>query len=301
MRSERASSSPRVDRLHFRKNLPEPSRLLRISPSSLQVCWTWCHAPAAPRGLRSAGVSISWVMRAKPRVGFFVDGFNLYHSVSQVADEAGDSSVKWLDLNGLLTGMLPLIGPAAEMAAWHYFTSLPEHLYLKDPGRLQRHRTYVRALTAQGKIRPSITFGRIIRQQVVVQSMDQTFKANIWREKGADVALAMALLVEASHAGMDEAVILSGDTDYLPAVRAFREMYPDIGLRFAFPRGRASKELLREAPASFTLAASSYWSHRLPDAIKLPSGKYLHCPAEWRRPSQVEEAQPDLYPTSHCI
>ncbi len=240
-------------------------------------------------------------MRENPRVGFFVDGFNLYHSVSQVADEVGDSSVKWLDLNGLLTGMLPLIGPAAEMAAWHYFTSLPEHLYLKDPARLQRHRTYVRALTAQGGTRPSITYGRIARQQVVVQAMNQTFKANVWREKGTDVALAMALLVEASHGGMDEAVIVSGDTDYLPAVRAFREMYPDIGLRFAFPRGRASKELLREAPASFTVAASSYWSHRLPDSIKLPSGKLLHCPAEWRRPSQVNEAQQDLYPTPHSL
>jgi hypothetical protein len=81
---------------------------------------------------------------------------------------------------------------------------------------------------------------------------------------------------------MDVAVIISGDADYLPAVKVFREMYPRIGLRFAFPRGRASKELSREAPASFTLNSAAYRSHRLPDRIKLPSGKYLHCPFEWR-------------------
>lgn len=298
---QRTLCSSRVDRLHFRKNLHEPRRVLRISTSSLQVCWTQCHAPAAPRGLRSAGVFVSWVMREKPRVGFFVDGFNLYHSVAQVADEAGDASVKWLDLNGMLAGILPLIRPAAEMATWHYFTALPEHLYLKDPSRLQRYRTYIRALTAQSTIRPCITYGRIARQQVMVQCMGQNLKANIWREKGTDVALAMALLVEASHGCMDEAVILSGDTDYLPAVRAFREMFPGIGLRFAFPRGRASKELLREAPASFTLAASSYWSHRLPDSIKLPSGKTIYCPAEWRRPSKVEEARQALYVKTQCV
>jgi len=93
----------------------------------------------------------------------------------------------------------------------------------------------------------------------------------------------MALLREASKGDMDEAVIVSGDADYLPAVKVFQEMYPDIGLRFAFPRGRASKELLREAPNSFTLTSAAYLSHRLPERIRLPSGKFLHCPAEWRR------------------
>ena len=105
---------------------------------------------------------------------------------------------------------------------------------------------------------------------------------SIWREKGTDVALAMALLREASKGDLDEAVIISGDADYLPAVKVFRQMYPDIGLRFAFPRGRASKELLREAPNSFTLTSAAYLSHRLPERIRLPSGKFLHCPAEWR-------------------
>ena len=75
-----------------------------------------------------------------PRVGFFVDGFNLYHSVTKVAQETSDESVKWLDLQGLARGILPLISPSASLASIHYFTALPEHLYLADPGRLQRHR-----------------------------------------------------------------------------------------------------------------------------------------------------------------
>lgn len=97
------------------------------------------------------------------------------------------------------------------------------------------------------------------------------------------MALVMALLLEASKDDLDEAIIISGDADYLPAVRVFREMYPNVGLRFAFPRGRASKELSREAPNSFTLTSAAYLSHRLPESIRLPSGKFLHCPAEWRR------------------
>jgi len=218
-----------------------------------------------------------------PRVSFFVDGFNLYHSVDRVADENADASVKWLDLQGLVRGILPLISPTASLASLHYFTALPEHLYLADPGRLQRHRTYVRALTAHGAMRPVIVLGRIAQQQVQVKTAGGTVIGSLWREKGMDVALAMSLLREASKGGVDEAVIISGDADYLPAVKVFRDMYPGVGLRFAFPRGRASKELSREAPNSFTLTSAAYLSHRLPECIRLPSGKFLHCPAEWKR------------------
>jgi hypothetical protein len=123
-----------------------------------------------------------------------------------------------------------------------------------------------------------------MQQQVNIQVAGVNVSGRVWREKGTDVALAMALLREASLGDMDETVIISGDADYLPAVKVFREMYPRIGLRFAFPRGRASKELSREAPASFTLNSAAYRSHRLPDRVKLPSGKYLHCPLEWRPP-----------------
>ena len=218
-----------------------------------------------------------------PRVRFFVDGFNLYHSVTKVAQETSDESVKWLDLQGLVRGIQPLISPTASLASIHYFTALPEHLYLTNQGRLQRHRTYLRALTAHGSIRPSIVLGRIAQQQVQVRTAMGVVIGSLWREKGTDVALAMALLREASKGDLDEAVIISGDADYVPAVKVFRQMYPDVGLRFAFPRGRASKELLSEAPNSFTLTSAAYLSHRLPERVRLPSGKFLHCPAEWRR------------------
>ncbi|MCF7710537.1 MAG: NYN domain-containing protein [Opitutales bacterium] len=217
-----------------------------------------------------------------PRVGFFVDGFNLYHSLATLAKESGDQSVKWLDLQGLARGILPLVSPSASLRSLHYFTALPEHLYLTEPDRLRRHQAYLRALTAYGLVHPSIVLGRIMQQQVSIQVAGVNVIGRVWREKGTDVALAMALLREASLGDMDEAVIISGDADYLPAVKVFREMYPRIGLRFAFPRGRASKELSREAPASFTLNSAAYCSHPLPDRIRLPSGKYLHCPSEWR-------------------
>lgn len=226
-----------------------------------------------------------------PRVAFFVDGFNLYHSLATYAKESGDHSVKWLDLMAMAEGNLHEVGGSSELRSVHYFTALPEHLYLTNPGRLRRHRTYVRALTAYGAARPVVVLGRIAQQQVQVGTADGVVVGNLWREKGTDVALAMTLLREASKGGMDEAVIISGDADYLPAIKVFREMYPDVGLRFAFPRGRASKELSREAPKSFTLTSAAYPSHRLPGRIRLPSGKWLHCPEEWKRRGEADVAR----------
>lgn len=218
-----------------------------------------------------------------PRVGFFVDGFNLYHSLASLAVESGDESVKWLDLRLLARVMLPLVSPTASLRSVHYFTALPEHLHLSDPARLQRHRTYLRALTARGPTRPVIILGRIAQQQVQVQVAGVNVMGRVWREKGTDVALAMALLREASSGDLDDAIIVSGDADYLPAIKACREMYPRVRVRFAFPRGRASKELGREAPGSFTLHAQTYLSCRLPEQIKLPSGKIVYCPPPWRK------------------
>lgn len=218
-----------------------------------------------------------------PRVSFFVDGFNLYHSLATWAAKTGDESVKWLDLTAMAKGCLHEVGGGARLRSVHYFTALPEHLYLSDPDRLYRHRTYLRALTAHGPSRPVITLGRIVQQQVRVQAAGVDVMGRVWREKGTDVALAMALLREARSGDLDEAIIISGDADYLPAVKACREMHPRVRVRFAFPRGRASKELDREAPGSFTLHAQSYLSCRLPEQIRLPSGKILHCPAPWRR------------------
>ncbi len=109
------------------------------------------------------------------------------------------------------------------MRSVHYFTALPEHLYLTDPGRLRRHQAYLRALTAHGEVRPAILLGRIMQLPVNIEVAGVNVGGRVWREKGTDVALAMAWLREASLGGMDEAVIISGDADYLPAVKMFRE------------------------------------------------------------------------------
>jgi uncharacterized LabA/DUF88 family protein len=215
------------------------------------------------------------------RVAVYIDGFNLYHSLAQTAHDLGDPSVKWLDLIKLSESFLHNIGGDCELSSVHYFTALPLHLHLTDPGRLHRHRTYLRALSATGLTPAHIHLGKIRQQKITIVNTDDAGRIKIWREKGTDVSLAINLMRDAHLCCLDEAVIVSGDSDYVPLARVLHEIHPDIGLRFAFPRGRSSRELSMVAPRSFVLTTTTYLSCRLPKSLRLPSGKRLEQPSEW--------------------
>lgn len=65
----------------------------------------------------------------KPRVVFFVDGFNLYHSVAEAETHLPDIQLKWLDIPALCTSYLHQIGGGAELSEVHYFTAYAEHQF----------------------------------------------------------------------------------------------------------------------------------------------------------------------------
>lgn len=213
------------------------------------------------------------------RVAVLIDGFNLYHSLQ------GDTPSKWLDPFKLINNAMTQEAESGEVTAVHYFTALPLHLSLTDPGRLARHRIYLRALSAQRNPRPEIHLGRIRSQSIEITQGSSKARGRIWREKGTDIALAVKLFELAMTGTFDKFIIVSGDADYGPLAKGFARMHPDSRLIFAFPFLRVSNELLNLAPSSLILTQAHYRASRLPDEIMLPSGKKLHCPAEWLRTS----------------
>lgn len=214
------------------------------------------------------------------RVAFLVDGFNLYHSLCSATRQGSSESLKWLDLHSMCRALLPAIGANATLASIDYFTALPGHLAISDPARLERHRVYIRALTAMRNPGVRMHFGRIRRQTIRIEGDQLKRKIVVWREKGTDVALAGRLMALGHKAECDLAVIVSGDTDYAILPDLFRETY-SRDLIFALPFGRASSELADLAPGSLLLSPELYRSCQLPEKVRLPSGKYLHRPREW--------------------
>jgi hypothetical protein len=81
---------------------------------------------------------------------------------------------------------------------------------------------------------------------------------------------------------LEVAVLITGDSDFAPVYRAFSKQFPEKRLIFAFPFARASKELKQLSRDSFTISKEAYAKFQLPDKVRLPSGKYVHIPDEWK-------------------
>jgi len=218
------------------------------------------------------------------RASFFVDGFNLYHSICSVGYKLGVPPPKWLDLKGLLTDHLDLVGVGATIEDIHYYTAFAEHLTKKNPEKVRRHRAYVRALTANGIKAVNHHF---TKKDTWDSYTNEKFVTH--EEKETDVAIACNVLEGAALNQYDTAVLVTGDTDLRPVVLTFRKLYEDKRLLFAFPFDRKNRQLQQAVPGSFTLSAESYMNHMLPDKVRLPSKKYVHCPAEWMSEDKNEQ------------
>ena len=76
-------------------------------------------------------------------------------------------------------------------------------------------------------------------------------------------------------------VIVSADSDLLPAVRTARRLRPDVDVWIAFPYRRGSKDLRATAGRTFKITKHQYAAHQLADPVVLPDGGTLHKPATW--------------------
>lgn len=212
------------------------------------------------------------------RVGFFVDGFNLFHSLKAVERDMPGVQVKWLDLEGLCREYLSQIGGGAELAEIHYFTAYAEHLDPEALGKVRRHKLYVRALTAMKQA--EIHLSRFQSKQV--WSHDDQKWHKVYEEKETDVDLACHMMELASRDRLDTAVLLSGDSDFVPLCGSFQRTYPSKIFAVLFPYKRVSKELRKRTPLHFTITKELMVRHQLPDVVELPSTKTIRIPDAWK-------------------
>jgi hypothetical protein len=100
-------------------------------------------------------------------------------------------------------------------------------------------------------------------------------------EKETDVAISVKLIELFLLDRCDTAVLVSGDTDIAPAVRAARSLYPSKSICFLFPYRRKNNELDKLSHASFHIKKERYLKHQSPDPFILPNGQPISKPAKW--------------------
>ncbi|HTY05645.1 MAG TPA: NYN domain-containing protein, partial [Gemmatimonadales bacterium] len=138
------------------------------------------------------------------RVCFLVDGFNVYHSITEAMKLNPAVSMKWLDFGSFCRSYLSAIGPDATLEQVFYFSATADW----RPARAARHTLLIEALRATGV---SVHLGRFKEKDVTCPSCGYQFKKH--EEKETDVAIAVKLVELFSLDACDTAVLVTGDTD----------------------------------------------------------------------------------------
>jgi uncharacterized LabA/DUF88 family protein len=187
------------------------------------------------------------------RVCCYVDGFNLYHAI----DGLRRPHLKWVDLNALARSMLR---KDETLACVRYFSAYATWL----PGPYARHRQYVAALEATGTTAVLAHFKDKYRS---CKRCGHNWKAH--EEKETDVRLALAVLEDGYDDIYDRAIIVSADSDLVPAIELARRRFVDKTYYVAAPPGQfsAARGLMRVCHGHFEISPARIGHCLLPGRV----------------------------------
>jgi uncharacterized LabA/DUF88 family protein len=211
------------------------------------------HGP--PRGCDPGGFVFSG--GNVNRVVFLVDGLNLYHSLRE-AQIRVRRRLTDLDVVSFCRSYLHALPGNATLQGTHYFSALAHHLESRHPGQVAGQLAYFSALESTGV---SVHLGQFKAVQMRCPICHSEYIR--WEEKETDVSIGAALLSLVCRDACDTVVLVTGDTDLLPAMWAARELDSTKRLAVMLPYRRFNKELRDTADAAFLVRANAYARHQL--------------------------------------
>ncbi len=219
------------------------------------------------------------------RVLFLIDGFNVYHSLAN----KNYSKYKWLDYSALAKCFLTQKDKIVQIL---FFTA---YTYW-NPDRIKRHKKLTQALTSNGV---RIIEGKFKKKDVYINISKEIFRQknitvniskdiSIWRksheEKLTDVNIAISLFQSSVHNEYDTAMIMTADTDIIPAIRAVKADFSQKRIEVIFPIGRYTKDLDDICDAHKTIKETHLQSSQFPNTVIIDKIKGLSvtCPRSWK-------------------
>ncbi len=210
------------------------------------------------------------------RVSFLIVGFNLYHSVKDAQNDMNGATTKWLNIRSLCQSYSHLFGKDANLKDIFYFSALAEHLEASKPEVTTRHRKYIECLRETGI---KINLNRFKKKEYRCPYCRKRIIHH--EEKETDVTMGAWVVALFMKDECDTVVLVTGDTDLLPAVKIASYLYSEKRIVFAFPYKRKNRELMQQCPGSFTINRNQYVRHQFPNPFNTASGKEIAKPASW--------------------
>ena len=201
----------------------------------------------------------------------YIDGFNLYYG----SVRGGPN--KWLNIQEYFTRLRQ----NDQIQCIYYFTAK-----VKGPHGANQA-TYLKALATLPLL--EIRLGKFKTKEATCTVHGCSFPGRrtfkIPEEKQTDVAIGVQMLEDAYEDNCDRFIVVSGDSDLLPAVNAIRRLFPSKQIVVYVParhkdRG-AAVELRGAAHKDRTLPESLLRVSQFPARIEDGKGGYISKPPSW--------------------
>lgn len=198
------------------------------------------------------------------RTNVYIDGFNLYFGMRDTC-----TNTKWLNVEKLAQNLLR---DNQQLGQVKYFTARVAN----NPPKEHRQRTYLDALETTNT---QIIYGKYHSKPKKCNSCGMQWNQN--EEKMTDVNIAVNLLVDAMLDTYDTALLISGDSDLVPPIKAIQQQFPNKRIVVAFPPGRSSFDLKNTANAHFHIWCSKLSKSQFPNQIQRTDGFTIQKPLQW--------------------
>jgi len=159
-----------------------------------------------------------------------------------------------------------VVGTEDIVSSVYFFTTFARWKWKQDSGTKRRHRQYVKALRSA---KVEVIQGRFLRADERCPLCRDFYPNHV--EKRTDVNIALRLLGDAIEDIFDKAVIVSADSDLLPAIAAVHHHTPGKEVGVMFPIGRTSFDLRQHADFRLKMPEKLLGQSQFPDAIQVDS------------------------------
>lgn len=201
----------------------------------------------------------------------YVDGLNLYYG----AIKGGPH--KWLDLQKYFS----LLRPDDDIQTIKYFTALI------DGSHRPNQEAYLRALETLSKV--EVFFGKYKYKSVTCTVTACDFSGSrefqVPEEKRSDVNVATHMIDDAHCHRVDRMILVSGDSDLVPAIHMVKQRFPAVVVTVYVPsrnpkRG-AAVEIRSAADKHKTLPLDLLPRCQFPNPVRGGMAGTIHKPPSW--------------------
>jgi len=202
----------------------------------------------------------------KERVIAYIDGFNLYFGMR----EAGFDQCRWLNVKRLIESLLQ---SNQELAGVKYYTSRVSN----SPDKQKRQSTYLDAL---GSVGVEIFYGNYQDNNLECKRCGNAWKSA--KEKMTDVNIATAIIIDAFKDEYDMAMLISGDSDLTPPIKAVHNLFKAKRVFIAFPPKRHNSSMAIVAKGSLIIGRKKLVDAQFDDEVISKTGYKLKKPIDWK-------------------